>query len=61
LSKGKDIVLLCHEGEEFFCHRQLVSKWLIEKLNIQVLEFGKRKEINEAAKEINEYLYRGNW
>lgn len=28
LSNGKDIVLLCYETPEKFCHRHLVSKWL---------------------------------
>ena len=28
LSGGKDIVLLCHEKKEEFCHRQLVAKWI---------------------------------
>lgn len=28
LSKNKNIVLLCYERPEKFCHRQIVSKWL---------------------------------
>ncbi len=28
LSKGKDIVLLCYERPEKFCHRHLVAEWL---------------------------------
>ena len=28
LSKGKDIVLLCYESPEKFCHRHLVAEWL---------------------------------
>lgn len=28
LSNGKDIVLLCYETPEKFCHRHLVAKWL---------------------------------
>ena len=44
LGKGKDIVLLCHEKEGDFCHRQLVAKWLTEKLNIEVVELGKMQK-----------------
>lgn len=28
LSQGKDIVLLCYESPEKFCHRHLVAEWL---------------------------------
>jgi uncharacterized protein YeaO (DUF488 family) len=28
ISKGKDIILLCYETPEKFCHRHLVSEWL---------------------------------
>lgn len=28
LSKGKDIVLICYEKPELFCHRHLVAAWL---------------------------------
>lgn len=28
ISKGKNIILLCYETPEKFCHRHLVSKWL---------------------------------
>lgn len=44
LSKGKDIILLCHEGENDFCHRHLVAKWMEEKLNIEVKELGKMQK-----------------
>lgn len=27
LSKGKDVVLVCYEKSEDFCHRHLVSEW----------------------------------
>lgn len=43
LSKGKNVILLCHEGEEKFCHRHLVSRWLEKELKIQVKELGKMK------------------
>lgn len=29
MSGGKDIVLLCYESPEKFCHRHLVAEWLI--------------------------------
>jgi hypothetical protein len=44
LSKGKDIVLLCNEGEHLFCHRHLVARWLTDNLNIKVVELGRMKE-----------------
>ena len=44
LSKGKDVVLLCHEGEHLFCHRHLAARWLENNLNIQILELGKMKK-----------------
>lgn len=28
ISKGKDVVLLCHEKYGDFCHRHLVNKWI---------------------------------
>lgn len=30
ISDGKDIVLLCYEAPDDFCHRHLVAKWLCE-------------------------------
>lgn len=44
LSKGKDVIMLCHEGENDFCHRHLVAKWMEEKLNIEVKELGKMQK-----------------
>jgi hypothetical protein len=41
LSKGQDVVLLCHEKEEDFCHRHLVARWLEANLNITVKELGR--------------------
>lgn len=37
ISKGKDVVLLCYEKSEDFCHRHLIAKWF-EKENIVVTE-----------------------
>jgi len=28
LSKGKDVVMLCYEKSDDFCHRHLVAEWL---------------------------------
>jgi len=48
LSKGKDVVLLCHEPEGEFCHRQLVAKWFILNLRIEVKELGKMEKPKDA-------------
>ena len=34
----KDVVLLCWEEPNEFCHRHIVAKWLNENLNIEVKE-----------------------
>ena len=39
LSGGRDIVLLCYETPDKFCHRQLVSSWLVNNY-IRCQEFG---------------------
>lgn len=44
LANGKDVIMLCHEGENDFCHRHLVAKWMEEKLNIEVKELGKMQK-----------------
>lgn len=36
---GKDVVLLCYETPEKFCHRHIVADWLNNKLNINIQEF----------------------
>ena len=36
---GKDIVLLCYETPEKFCHRHLAAEWLNKKLNLNICEF----------------------
>jgi len=41
LTGSKKIVLLCHEKEEDFCHRQLVAKWITTYTGIKVKELGK--------------------
>ena len=36
---GKNVVLLCFETPEKFCHRHIVAQWLKEKANIDVQEY----------------------
>ena len=36
---GDNIVLLCFETPEKFCHRHLVAQWLKEKANLDVREY----------------------
>lgn len=38
-SFGKDVVLLCFETPEKFCHRHIVAQWLKEKTGIKVQEY----------------------
>lgn len=35
---GEDAVLLCWCGDDKFCHRHIVSKWLNEALGTQITE-----------------------
>lgn len=46
LSNGRDVVLLCYEKPEDFCHRQIVAEWLNEKLNLGVCEYFKPEPEN---------------
>jgi hypothetical protein len=43
LSGGKDVVLVCYEAPDKFCHRKPVADWLIIKDN-HVIEFNNKKE-----------------
>ena len=38
-SFGKDVILLCYETPEKFCHRHLAAEWLNKKLNMNICEF----------------------
>lgn len=38
LSNGKDIVLLCYEKPNDFCHRHLLAEYLEKELNIEIKE-----------------------
>jgi len=35
---GEDSILLCWERSGYFCHRHIVAKWLMDNLNITILE-----------------------
>ena len=63
LSNGKDVILLCHEGERLFCHRHLVARWLENNLNIQILELGKMEEKEQQISGLgrNKYLIENEW
>lgn len=43
LSNDKDIILLCHESADKFCHRQLVAKWFTDN-GIEVVEWEREKK-----------------
>ena len=36
---GKDIILLCYETPEKFCHRHLAAEWLNNKASTNICEF----------------------
>lgn len=38
LTGSDDIVLLCYEKSDKFCHRHIVAKWFKEELGIDILE-----------------------
>ena len=35
---GEDAVLLCYEQSGEFCHRHIVAKWLMDNLNVIIME-----------------------
>ena len=35
---GEDSILLCYEASLNFCHRHIVAKWLMDKLDIMITE-----------------------
>ena len=39
-SFGENIVLLCYETPEKFCHRHLIAEWLNNKAGTDIREFG---------------------
>ena len=43
----KNKVLLCWEPSDSFCHRHIVSKWISEKLGIEVPEWKPEDEIKD--------------
>ncbi len=46
LSKDRDIVLLCYEKNEDFCHRHLLSEFLRKKYGMTVNEFDYTRKCN---------------
>lgn len=45
-SFGENIVLLCYETPEKFCHRHIAAKWLNDKLGLNICEFELEKPKN---------------
>lgn len=43
---GDNVVLLCWESPEKFCHRHILADYINKNSNINVEEFGKEKEIS---------------
>ena len=41
LSDGKDVALVCYEKPKDFCHRHLVSEWLMNYFNVDIQEWDK--------------------
>lgn len=35
---GEESILLCYEASLNFCHRHIVAKWLMDKLNVIITE-----------------------
>ena len=35
---NKEVVLLCYEGKEKFCHRHILSKYINDKFNLDIRE-----------------------
>lgn len=56
LSQDQDLILLCHEGEQDFCHRHLVADWLKENLKIEIVELGKMQKPHQQIKNITAEL-----
>lgn len=57
LSCGRDIVLLCYEKSDEFCHRHLVSKWFNDH-DLECTEWdGEEKIIEEKNEENNESIF----
>jgi uncharacterized protein YeaO (DUF488 family) len=41
---GKNVILLCYETPEKFCHRHIAAQWLNNKLNLEVNEYSRPKQ-----------------
>lgn len=51
-AKEKDIVLLCYEKPDSFCHRHILAKWLEEKM--EIIQATLKTEINPEIKELGQ-------
>lgn len=45
ISRGKDVVLLCYETPDKFCHRHILAKWLNEAIQDAGLMLDKIEEL----------------
>lgn len=57
---GKNVILLCYEDNEAFCHRPLVATWLERELQIEVPEIsvdenGKIEILKRNLQYVNEF------
>lgn len=46
LSEGADVVLLCYEKPENFCHRQIIAHWFGDVTEFHI-ECGKKHKVSE--------------
>ena len=47
ISEGSDIVLLCYEKPEDFCHRHLIAEWLGDGACEFIIDSGKKSKKSE--------------
>lgn len=45
MTGGKEPILMCHCGKEYFCHRHLVAEWFKKELGISVTEYNCKDKI----------------
>lgn len=53
-SFGNNVILLCYENNEEFCHRHLVATWLEKELNINIPEISIDEKLNIKKLDKNE-------
>ena len=49
MTGGKEPILMCHCGKEYFCHRHLVAEWFKKELGISVTEYNCKMQLCEVA------------